>query len=114
MTTGNHPTASPFTNEQRRALVEVYRFLISLNVHGSQDSKKPLGTTDKHIEEIIKESPIKEKTEVPTNVSSMITHPRNGEPTFSQKDAHRTKFIKNNSDKVLPENSHHPAVFPDA
>ena len=74
MTTGNHPTASPFTNEQRRALAEVYRFLISLNDHESQDAKQASDTTVKHVEESVEEIPNKEKTEVPTNVSSMITH----------------------------------------
>lgn len=113
MTTINHPTENPFTDEQRRALAEVYRLLISLNDHESRDAKKPSSATDKYIEEIVEETPIKGKTEIPTNVAAMITHPQKDDPIVDQKDSHRIKSTKNVNNKTLPPSMHHPGVLLD-
>ncbi len=108
MTIDNPPPENPLTHEQRRALAEVYRFLISLNRHESQEARKPTSAADNHIDEATIEIPKEAITEKSENVSPLIAQTPKDGPVIDQKEVHRTESSKDFSDNTLTRSVNHP------
>ncbi|MBC8505271.1 MAG: hypothetical protein ISR58_16165 [Anaerolineales bacterium] len=114
MTTDNPLPENPLTREQRRALAEVYGFLISLNRHESQETRNDTSATDNHVDEAANGVPKEAKTGKTENVSPRITHSQKDAPTVDQKESHRSKSTKDFNDDILPRSMHHPGVLLDS
>ncbi|MBC8506504.1 MAG: hypothetical protein H8D34_16705 [Chloroflexi bacterium] len=69
-----------FTPEQRRALAEVYRFLISLDRNEPQEAGNDNNAAGKPVEKVIVEFSMEAITEHSGNVSSVKTNPPTDNP----------------------------------
>jgi len=85
MPTGNsHLKEYLFTPEQRRALAEVYRFIMSLDRNEHQEAGNNTNAAGKPVEKAIEELPMEAMTEHSGNTSTVMSNPPTDSPIADQ------------------------------